>query len=202
MTKWLTVKNSTVADDYQDYLNQFPNGQFAGLAKHNEFTFSMLQASRAAAALSAVHLPASVPDPATAALVPKPCNYDQESILRPVRAIIEAQNEKDIDKFAAEWFDVATYKTYTDKIHQNRDELLDARRQEFASWKSAKVALADGWRVNLDPKGTATVHNKLTMDITFANGERVIQEPVETYTLACGMSGSWRILENIDYLVP
>ena len=31
---WDTIKASTMAGDYQDYLNRYPNGQFAGLAQN------------------------------------------------------------------------------------------------------------------------------------------------------------------------
>jgi uncharacterized caspase-like protein len=31
---WDTIKASTMAEDYQDYLNRYPNGQFSGLAQN------------------------------------------------------------------------------------------------------------------------------------------------------------------------
>ena len=47
----------------------------------------------------------------------------------------------------------------------------------------------------------AFVRNSYTMEFTLKTGQRIVETDVqESYMLACGADGRWRIKENFDYL--
>jgi uncharacterized caspase-like protein len=92
---WQTIMANGTAADYEEYLKQFPDGRFAGLARN-----------RVAALKAPERAAPPAPTPAT-----KPCGGNaNEQVIRPVVALYRAVNDRNIDAYAAQWTDDATFR--------------------------------------------------------------------------------------------
>jgi hypothetical protein len=175
---WWSVQASQYAPDLQDYLIRFPDGQFRSLAERR--------------------LAAIPPSPRP------PTSYCRDSdfdVLEPIRALYRAINLRDISAYSSQWFEFAVYRSYDNRIIQNKAQKIAGRRRAFASWRSAQIDLLD-WRVSHRSQENVVVRNTYQMTIVFTSGRRYFEQELESYTLGCADDGKWKIIENIDYLPP
>ncbi len=134
---------------------------------------------------------------AAPAAVPR-CPLGTAEIMRPVDNLFRAWTALDFPLYAAQWRDDAFQ--VAGKIQRDRTKILAQRRDLFARLQSVTVRHTAPVIERGDGK-TAFVRNRYTMEFTLKTGRRIVETDVqESYMLACGTDGTWRIKENFDYL--
>ncbi|MBV9553724.1 MAG: toll/interleukin-1 receptor domain-containing protein [Alphaproteobacteria bacterium] len=194
---WQSISSSGNPADFQEYLRQYPDGRFAGLARN-----------RVAALLPP---PAPSPQPTApqptapqpAAIAPPPpvsakCGLSDEQIMQPVKALYQAVNTKNLDLYAAQWAEGGRYVDVARGIQHTKDEKIAERRSRFAAWEAVSLTM-DNFVVADRSPGHATVD--IVYSITVKNygrppgrGQTGVSEQ---YQLVCS-AGRWLIEANID----
>jgi hypothetical protein len=180
---WQTIMANGTAADYEEYLKQFPEGRFAGLARNR------------VAALKAPER-ASPPVPAPAA---KPCGGNaNEQVIRPVVALYRAVNDRNIDTYAAQWTDDATFRDMRAGTIRSKAEKVAERRGKFAAWEAVNLRM-DKIQVTSRSDTSADITVVYSMSIKLpGQSPRGENGVTEQYDVVCGPAGDWLIRNNTD----
>jgi hypothetical protein len=179
---WQSISASNNAADFEEYLRQYPQGRFAGLARNR--------------------VTAAPPETITGAL-PQPASgkcggSSDEQLIRPIRQVYEAVNTKNIDLYAAQWSDDAIYRSISTGTVRTKLEKVSDRRSTFASWEQVNL-LMDKITVAQRAPDRATINVTYSMMIKFYGRPARTQTGVgESYVVICGREGRWLIRENVD----
>jgi uncharacterized caspase-like protein/ketosteroid isomerase-like protein len=179
---WQTIMASGTAADFEEYLKQFPDGRFAGLARNR---IAALQAP-----------PRSSPPPAAPA---KPCGGNaDEQVTRPIITLYQAINSRNIDAYAAQWTDDATFRDMHAGTVRTKAEKVEERRGKFATWEAVNLKM-DKLQVLSRSDTSAEIAVVYSMSIKFPGQPPHSENGViEKYAVVCGPAGGWLIRENID----
>jgi uncharacterized protein (TIGR02246 family) len=139
---------------------------------------------------------------AAATATPKPtpahCSVAPTEIRRPIDELFHAWTALDFEQYAGVWQEDAFQ--VAGKIQRDRRQLLDHRRALFQRLARVEVKRTNPVIEKLDGR-LAFVRNSYTMEFTLKTGQRIVETDIqESYMLACGADGRWRIKENFDYL--
>lgn len=144
---------------------------------------------------------ATAPNRAAAAERQSPfvkCNGSDEQIVRPIKALYQAVNEKNIDLYAAQWSDDAVYvDPATHKIRPIAERIAN-RRGQFALWESVSLAMdrvmvIERWEDRALVKVTYSMSVKPFGNLPF--GQSSVNEYYDT---VCARDGRWLIERNVD----
>jgi uncharacterized caspase-like protein/ketosteroid isomerase-like protein len=176
---WQSIMANGTAADYEEYLKQFPDGRFAGLARNRM------------AALKAPERPMPAPV--------KPCGGNaNEQLTRPVIALYRAVNDRDIDTYAAQWTDDATFRDMRTGMVRTKAEKISERRGKFAAWEAVNLKM-DKMQVMSRSDTRAEITVVYSMSIKFpGQPPRGENNVTEQYTVVCGPAGDWLIRSNVD----
>lgn len=123
-----------------------------------------------------------------------------EQVTRPIFALYDAINQKDINLYAAQWADDGVYMRADTGTRISRQQKISNRRADFARWQSATITRE---RVSILEKTptTASVNLVYGLAIGLPDG-RVVQDThvVERYEVRCTANGKWLIERNVDYV--
>ena len=142
----------------------------------------------------------ATPAPAAPALAPPahPCGDAPERVRGPVDQLFRAWSTLDFDLYADSW--TADAFQVAGKIQRDRKQILAQRRGLFGRLAKVEVKRTAPVVEKLDGR-LAFLRNKYTMEFTLKTGRRIVEADVqESYMLACGQDGRWRIKENFDYI--
>jgi uncharacterized caspase-like protein len=135
---------------------------------------------------------------AAAPPAPASCPAAPSDIRRPVDDLFRAWAALDFDLYAAQWRDDAFQ--VAGRIQRDRAKILEHRRGLFQRLASVQVRRTDPVVETVDGR-LAFVSNTYSMEFALKNGRRIVETDVrESYMLACGADGRWRIKENFDYI--
>lgn len=136
--------------------------------------------------------------PAPPAPPAHPCGDAPERVRRPVDQLFRAWSALDFALYADSWTDDAFQ--VAGKVQRDRKQILQQRRGLFGRLARVEVGRTDPVVERVDGR-LAFVRNKYTMEFTLKTGRRIVETDVqESYMLACGKDGRWRIKENFDYI--
>jgi uncharacterized caspase-like protein len=180
---WQTIMANGTAADYEEYLKQFPDGRFAGLARN-----------RVAALKAPERAAPPTPTPAT-----KPCGGNaNEQVIRPVVALYRAVNDRNIDAYAAQWTDDATYRDMRAGTVRSKAEKVAERRGKFAAWEAVNLR-TDKIQVTSRGDTSADITVVYSMSIKLpGQAPRGESGVTEQYNVVCGPAGDWLIRNNTD----
>jgi uncharacterized caspase-like protein len=131
---WQSIQASSDAADFDEYLRQYPEGMFAGVARNR------------IAALRAPPAPAAATPPATAAVPPPPAPV-QEAAVQP-NADVEAQQDLAFWTSIANSTNPADFRAYLQAFPRGRfATLANARLQSFAARTAEEIEA--GWNDTL-----------------------------------------------------
>ena len=171
---WQTIAQSSNPADFKEYLRQYPNGRFAGLARNR---------------VAAV----APPPPARTG-----CGTADDQIMQPVKLLYQAVNTKNLDLYAAQWSDDARYVDVSTGATHTKAEKIEERRKRFAAWE-AVVLTMERAAVPQRSADRATVEITYSMTVKSYGRPPHSQTGVsERYDLVCGSGGRWLIQANID----
>lgn len=180
MTYWFSIQNSAFIPDFEDYLHRYPDGEFRTLAE-NRLVFLKAQ-----------------PQPLPRA-APLACAESEEAILAPVRFLYRAINNRDMNAYMQPWTQRATYRTYSNLVRMDKQQLFEDRGRAFSRWSEVYLDLVSH-RILFDgPLGTATVRGYYVVDYRQLDGSMSHDQAVESYSLVCEPDGLWRIAETVLY---
>ncbi|MCK6453749.1 MAG: caspase family protein [Alphaproteobacteria bacterium] len=127
-----------------------------------------------------------------------PCGDAPERVRGPIDRLFRAWSTLDFDLYADSWTEDAFQ--VAGKIQRDRKQILQQRRGLFGRLARVEVGRTDPVVERVDGR-LAFVRNKYTMEFTLKTGRRIVETDVqESYVLACGKDGRWRIKENFDYI--
>ena len=133
------------------------------------------------------------PDPAK-----HPCGDRPADVLQPLAQLFSAWESLDFAAYADSWTDDAFQ--VAGKIQRDRKQILAQRRSLMSRLAKVEVKRAEPVVEKLD-RWLAFVRNTYTMEFTLKTGRKIVESDVqESYMLACGADGRWRIKENFDYV--
>jgi hypothetical protein len=171
---WQSISTSGNAADFTEYLNKYPDGRFAGLARN-----------RVAA------LTPSTPSRAT-------CGGTDEQIMQPVKLLYQAVNTKNLNLYAAQWSDDGRYVDVTTGVTHTKAEKIAERRTRFAAWETVSLTMDRG-AVTQRAADRATIEIIYSMIVKSYGHPAHRQTGVsERYDVVCGGDGRWLIQANID----
>jgi hypothetical protein len=178
---WQSIAQSSNRSDFEEYLRQYPQGRFAGLARNR------LQA------LSQPVVAATTPPP------PAHCGGNADArVLQPIAQLYQAINTKDIDLYAAQWADNGLYRDLSNGTVRSRTDKVAERRAKFAQWEEVRLTMNNAAVTRRDAD-TATIEVLYSMMVKIYGRPPIAQSNVrEDYVVACGPDGRWLIEQNID----
>ena len=185
---WLSIAGTDKAADFEEYLRQYPEGRFAGLARNR---------------LAVLAHPKTAPAESNVATTPLPrsskCNAESdEQVTRPVRLLYQAVNAKSIQLYADQWSEDGIYRSLSHGTVRNKADKVENRRRAFASWE----------KVNLSMDRIAVVEraaDHAIILVTYSMTVKTYGYPPSSekgvagrYKVVCGSEGRWLIRENDD----
>ena len=190
---WQSIMANGTAADYQEYLKQFPDGRFAGLARNR------IAALKAPAPVVERAAPPPQPPSQPAAPPAKPCGGNtNEQLTRPVLALYRAVNERSIDAYAAQWTDDATFRDMHAGTVRTKTEKIAERRGKFAAWEAVNLKM-NSIQVTSRSDITGEITVVYSMSVKFPGRPASSENNVtEQYSVVCGSAGDWLIRSNID----
>ncbi len=136
--------------------------------------------------------------PASPAPAAHPCGDAPERVRGPIDQLFRAWSTLDFDLYADSWTEGAFQ--VAGKIQRDHKQILQQRRGLFGRLARVEVKRTDPVVERVDGR-LAFLRNKYTMEFTLKTGRRIVETDVqESYMLACGQDGRWRIKENFDYI--
>jgi uncharacterized caspase-like protein len=225
---WKTIADSKDPKDFEEYLRQFPEGRFSGLAKIRIASLQQPQPATApepaapaspraasppqiAAATPPPPLPAEPIGPAVAGpllgrlrpgaerMAERCGGNSDEAVLAPIKALYEAINGKNIELYAEQWSADSVFRdVYTGAVHSKPERIAD-RRRRFASWEQVRLTMDSARIVE---KGELRAEVEVTYSMMFklyGQAPRHQNSVAERYTVACyPRAGRWLIRDNVD----
>jgi hypothetical protein len=151
----------------------------------------------------AMGIPVSPSPPAPSMMAANSCGGNaDDQVFRPIMQLYRAVNQRDIDVYAAQWADNATYIDLSPNTAPStvttKEQKIDRKRQQFSQWK---FNLTMDRRPSIISKSPteAMIEVYYSMSITYPSGDcRRRTNVLERYKVTCGASGQWQILENRD----
>jgi uncharacterized protein (TIGR02246 family) len=138
------------------------------------------------------------PKPAAPEPEKHPCGDTPALVRKPVEQLFRAWSTLDFDLYADSWTDDAFQ--VAGKIQRDRKQILAQRRGLFGRLVKVEVKQTAPVIEKVD-RWLAFLRNSYTMEFTLKTGRRIVETDVqESYMLACGADGKWRIKENFDYV--
>jgi hypothetical protein len=185
---WQSVERSNSAADFQEYLRQYPQGRFAGLARNR---LAALSAERQNAKAEPKN-PAASP-PASA-----PCSGNSdEQILHPIRLTYEAIRTKNIDLFAAQASEDAVYRRKLTGAVRGKAEEIKSWRETFATWQTVELSIEE-------PRVVERTADRAVVEVAYAIQVRNRGVPTpppsrgnERYDVLCDSNGRWLVRQNV-----
>lgn len=116
----------------------------------------------------------------------------------PVRQLFRAWSALDFDLYTDTWTEDAFQ--VAGKIQRDRKQILAQRRAPFGRLAKVEVKRTAPVVEKVDRR-LAFLRNNYTMELTLKTGSRSVETDVqESYMLACGADGRWRLKGNFDYV--
>ena len=171
---WWSIQNSNYAADFQNYLDQFPNGEYRDLARQK-----MNQLSTPAPTNNYEY-----------------CGDDPRKFGEAIIFTYNAQNLKNMSTYVDQWFGDAIYRNRENSFRK----LMSQHFQEMASFFQQALSISmkiDDWtytKIN----GVVVVRVWYSQDVFWLNGQRTAQHGFESYTLDCSEDHRWIIWENVQ----
>ncbi|MBV9827314.1 MAG: caspase family protein [Alphaproteobacteria bacterium] len=197
---WQSIGRDAPADDYEEYLRQYPQGHFVGLAR------SRLAALRKPPAQAEPSGPPSAPpsnpkEEVRIAPAPPPCGGNtDERLTATISALYEAIRRMDIGAYAALWTPGGQYIRADTGKSITSEQKIAQRRGDFARWRSAEINMEQVRVIDKTPS-TASVAVVYSMSVELPNGRTSRDLHVnERYDLTCAPSGQWLIRRNADFV--
>ena len=191
---WQSIPQNA-ATDYEEYLRQFPQGRFAGLARNR---LAALRRPPPSGPQTVLGVPT---EDGRATPTGPPCGGNSDDrINAPIGALYDSIRNKDIDGYAAQWAPDGEYvRADTGKITP-REQKISQRRADFGRWRSASINMEEVKTLDRS-QITASVAVVYSMRVELANG-RVARDShvLERYDLRCLPNGKWLIQRNADFV--
>jgi hypothetical protein len=189
---WQSIAQSSNRADFEEYLRQYPQGRFAGLARNRLQALSQVPVARPEIEPKAVVAAATPPSPAH-------CGGNADArVLQPIAQLYQAINTKDIDLYAAQWADKGVYRDLSNGTVRSRTDKVAERRAKFAQWEEVRLTMNNAAVTRRDAD-TATIEVFYSMMVKIYGRPPIAQSNVrEDYVVACGPDGRWLIEQNID----
>jgi hypothetical protein len=193
---WQSIPQNATAADYEEYLRQFPQGRFAGLARNRLVALSNPPSSSPP---SGARLPSEAA--VKSAPIGPPCGGNSDAqIAAPIVALYDSIRTMNIEAYAAQWAPGAAYiRADTGRV-KPREQKIAERRADFAKWRNANIIMED-IRTLSRSSMTASIGIIYSMKVQLANG-RIAQDSHirERYDLRCMPNGKWLIERNSDFV--
>ena len=123
-----------------------------------------------------------------------------EQVTRPIFALYDAINRKDINLYAAQWADDGVYMRADTGTMISRQQKISNRRADFARWQSATITRE---KVSILEKTStmASINLVYSLAVGLSDG-RVVKDShvAERYEVRCNTNGKWLIERNVDYV--
>jgi hypothetical protein len=211
---WQTIAQSTNPAEFEEYLRQYPQGRFAGLARIRVQSQSQSQSQSGQPQPQAPAQAPSPPQPVIAALPSVPASPSvvpaaapppprcggnaDEQVIEPVRGLYEAVNTKNIELYAAQWSDDAMYRDVSNGTVRTKADKIAERRAKFAAWEQVSLRMHSAV-VSDRAVDNATINVVYSMTVKPYGKAPISQTNVaEKYIVVCGGEGRWLIRHNVD----
>jgi hypothetical protein len=193
---WQSIPTNAAASDFEEYLRQFPQGRFAGLARNR------LAGLRPPPAPS-VPAPRPPGEEVKATPIGPPCGGNSdERITAPIVALYNSIRNKNIEAYAAQWAPDSEYVRGDTGRVKTREQKITERRADFQKWRDVSISMEKvipntTYRSSM----TASVSIVYSMRVELING-RIAQDShvLERYDLRCMPNGKWLIERNSDFI--
>lgn len=184
---WQSISTSSNPSDFEEYLRQYPQGRFAGLAQNRLHPPQPAEQKAVAAAP-----PPAAPPP------PRCGGNSDERLLQPVRLLYQAVNNKDIVLYAAQWSEDGVYRDLSSGVVRSKADKVAERRAKFAQWEQVRLTMEHAV-VSKRASDSASIEVTYSMTVKSYGRQPFGQRNVrEDYVVACGRDGEWLIEQNID----
>ncbi|HEX3863825.1 MAG TPA: toll/interleukin-1 receptor domain-containing protein [Stellaceae bacterium] len=196
MLFWQSISSSSNPADFEEYLRQYPQGRFAGLAHNRMQRLTPPPAPPLQNETEAKTTTAIPPLPLRAALR---CGGNaDERVIQPVKLLYQAINTRNIDLYAAQWSGDGVYRDLSTGTVRTKADKIAERRARFTTWEQVRLTM-DSAAVIERNADNATIRIVYSMLVKSYGRSPIIQNNVsEDYVVTCAEDGRWLIQQNID----
>jgi hypothetical protein len=130
-----------------------------------------------------------------------PCGGNADyQVTRPIELLYRAMNQRDINLYAQQWADNATYRDmFSGGKIKTKGEKIDTRTKQFTQWELLNITMDRSPEVTSKSTDQAQIRVFYSISIKNYGGACLRRTGIlEQYTVICGSSGLWQILENVD----
>jgi hypothetical protein len=125
-------------------------------------------------------------------------NSDNQ-IIRPITLLYQAVNQRNIDLYAEQWADDATYRDVFAGVTRTKQEKIKGKQDNFAQWESVNLTMDRKPEVLSKSNDNAEVQVTYSMTFKYPGQRPLTRNGIkEKYGVVCDPSGRWVIKTNLD----
>ena len=131
---------------------------------------------------------------------PTNCGGNSDSqVIRPISLLYQAVNQRNIDLYAEQWADDATYRDVFAGITRTKQEKIKGKQDNFSQWETVNLTMDKKPEIVHKTNAGAQIQVIYSMTFKYPGKKSLTRTGViERYDVVCDASGRWLIKTNID----